>query len=364
MRYRRGFHPNQRGVSLELSLNPTRFAAYAARFGPQLVGDLASVPRHELLRRDPDVRARLEGRALAKWDNYLSGFDRWITVVTEHWAELLDFYINAVVQFVQSDFNARADAAAAGEQPVTLVLRSPGEEVPRMPRAEVYWEFGVRDARVAYLTLERALRPAAPSFVEEQRYDLRTGREATARWISIELREGVTLKVYAKLAGRIRMEVIYDGSKRTIGQLVRPDLHFSEDVDLAERLERLRLDGADRINRTLAVVDQPSSPGVAEDLEGVATVLAEIARLTKGNRYLVSEALSQLVTEQTLEARPRTTLSKIAMNLEEIGLLQRVGLVARSTTHRYVLHPAIARAFERFVSPPVAASDEQPVSSA
>ncbi|UVF19998.1 hypothetical protein HPT29_002265 [Microvirga terrae] len=348
LRYGRAPQANQRQVRLELSVNPTRFAAYACRFNPERVVDLGEIPPHELLRRDPEWRKRLKSNAPADWDNYLSGLGQWITVVTREWQDLVDLYLRTIIRLVVVDFAQRAAVLCSSDPPV-LSFQDPAAAAPLFHHGEVYWEFGVDDARLSYAALEEKLRVAAPKFAVKERYDLREGRDAAARWISVDLRNGVALTAYTKLSGRIRLEVAYTARQadRTIGQLLHPDLHFTSGMSFHARLERLREDGARRLNEVLAGLPDLTMTQVADDISELSGVLAEIAKLAKGNRDLIRNALSQLVSEGAIDAPPRTLLCKIAEGLEKKGAMERIALVERNRTRRYALKGSLAHTFRR-----------------
>lgn len=348
LRYGRPLGPGQRSVSLELSINPTRFAAYAERFAPQQVSDLAEHPSHELLCEDPERRAALENASLVQ-DNFLPG-TAWITEATQEWGTLVALYINAIIELIADDFRRRAEIVCPSAPPV-LTLRHPLAEVPAFPYAEVHFEFSVRDARLSFIGLERQLRAAAPNFEATERYDLREGRDAGARWISVRLREGVKLTAYTKLTHRIRLEIAYKGRTRSIGQLVHPEFAFNETMTLPERLENLRLDAARRLNQVLSGLPDLAATEAANDMALLARVLAEIAHRADGNEALIRDILSQLTADAAINARPRTSLCRVAEALARVGMLERVALVERSPLRRFVLREPLASIFARFREP-------------
>jgi hypothetical protein len=229
VRYMQTAQPNRRQVSLTLSINPTRFAAHVHRFNPQSVQALQEIAPHELLRIEPQQQSALEAAALTNWDNYLPGTDRWITQVTQQWDELVILYVGAITRLIVEDFDLRSEAAyPLGMERPLLTLRPPTEQVPQLHHAEAYWEFQVDDARLSFAALERALRAAAPNFEVTENYTLREGRDASAKWITLDYPSGITLKAYSKLSTRLRIEVTYRGRTRSIGDLVYPEFRFCE----------------------------------------------------------------------------------------------------------------------------------------
>lgn len=331
--------PGQRHISLELTINPTRFAAYVERLSPQQVANLTLYPPHELLREDPTRRAVLEAVSLVQ-DNVLSN-SSWMSAATQEWGTLVDIYLNAIIDLITIDFSQRAQAICPSAPPI-LMLRHPLIEVPHFPYAEVYFEFNAPDARLSFIGLERALRVAAPNFQARQRYDVREGRDAQARWIAVNLREGVTLTAYAKLTHRIRLEVTYKGRTRTIGQLVHPEFRFDETMPFLQRLENLRLDAARRLNQVLAGLPNLAMTEAANLMTLLAGGLAEIAQQTDGDDALFRDILSQLLTGGAIDARPRTSLCRVAEALVRTKMLERVALVGRSPSRRFVLREPFA----------------------
>lgn len=335
----------RRRVRLQLSINPTRFAAYVRRFNPEQVSDLCGIPEHQLLHRDPARQAALKDASLERWDNVLPS-DRWITAATTEWKELVSLYVEAIVCLVAGDFNARA-AVLCPDRLLRLELYPPSATIPLLHHAEVGWEFGVDDARLSYARLEQVLKAGAPSYTTDSRYRVREGRTTRSQWISIDLRQGVTLTAYTKLVTRIRMEIRYSskGEGRTIGQLVHPDLQFREDMPFAQRLEHLRLDGARRLNRILGQLPDLSETEAADDAVEMSRALTEIARLANGEAKLIQLALSQLAADGVIAAKPRSSLYRIAKGLEEIGAVRRMALVERGALHLFASQGGLEVAF-------------------
>jgi hypothetical protein len=347
VRYVQTDQPNQRHVRLRLSINPTRFAAYARRFNPESVQALREIAPHQLLHIDPAEQTALEAGALTEWDNYLPG-DRWLSVVTQQWDELVALYVEAITSLIVTDFNRRSGAAYPMMERPQLILRSPTEQVPQLHHVEVHWEFPLDDARLSFAGLERALRAAAPNFEVTEEYTLKEGREASAKWLAIDLRTGLSLKVYPKLATRLRIEVTYNGRTRTVGDLLNPEFRFTEGLSFWQRLEHVRLDGARRLNHVLAGLPNLARQEAANEMMELAGAVAEIAKCAKGDGSLIREVLVQLTTDGAIDARPRTSLLRIAKALAKAGVLEKVSLVERSSSQRYVLLEPLASTFRRF----------------
>ncbi|MPR24627.1 hypothetical protein FS320_05125 [Microvirga tunisiensis] len=347
VRYVRAEQTNQRQVFLTLSINPTRFAAYARRFNPDSVQALRAIEPHRLLQIDPDEQSALEAGALSDWDNYLPG-DRWLSLVTQQWDELVALYVEAITRHIVTDFSRRSGAAYPMMERPQLILLPPTEQVPQLHHVEVHWEFPLDDARLSFAGLELALRAAAPNFEITEEYTLREGREASSKWLAINLRTGLSLKVYPKLSTRLRIEVTYNGRTRSVGDLVNPEFRFSEDLSFWQRLEHVRLDGARRLNHILAGLPNLARQEAANEMIELACAFAEITKRAKGDQDLIREVLTQLTIDGAIDARPRTSLLRVAKALAKAGVLEKVSLIERSSSQRYVLLEPLASTFHRF----------------
>ncbi|MXQ11191.1 hypothetical protein [Microvirga makkahensis] len=345
LRYHGQIDQGARSVRLELSINPTRFAAYAQRFDPSSVADLREIELSDLLHRDPQRRASLEAASLAQWDNWIPSTP-WISSVTKEWQQLLALYIEAVSRFVTEDFNTRA-AITCPNNPPKLRLQDLNTHVPSLQHAEVHWELSASDARLSYAALERALRATAHNFSVQEQINLSEGRDDAARWISIKMRKGVRFTVYAKLDGRIRLEVTYKGPP-SIGDIVQSDLRFRSNTPLVERLERLRIDGARCINRLLGELPSIAMVKAADDMVELSRALEVIARTAQGNVTLIRETLSQLTFDGSITARRNTSLCRLAEDLTKLGVMQRVAPIERNLSRRFVLISSLATTFARF----------------
>jgi hypothetical protein len=344
-------------VRLILNINPTRFAAFCQRFDPSSVADLQHLPAHQLLFRDPQWERQLKDEAPASWDNYIPASTLWITRVTQDWQTFVDFYVAKIVELITEDFNARA---TPGIITASLELQAPASSPPAMPYAEVHWEFVSHDARLSFSVLERKLRMIAPNYAVRQQVEMTEHGESAARWISVQLREGITLVAYTKLASRIRLELQYNGTERTIGDLVQPSFRFTPEMPFSQRLENVRRDGAQRLNLVLAEIPNFHATEAADEMAQLAEFLSDVSRLARNDRAVVRELLSQLVADGAISARPRTTLSKVADALERAGAVRRVSILPRAPTRRYLLSDPLKICFGRFRSSLTASLAEAP----
>jgi hypothetical protein len=114
-----------------------------------------------------------------------------------------------------------------------------------------------------------------------------------------------------------------------------------------QRLEHLRLDSARRLNRLLAGLPDLAMNEAADSIMELANLITEIGLLARGNRALSREVLSQLTTDGAIDAGPRTSLDRIAKALARAGVLEKVSLVERSPTQRYVLVEPLASTFRQ-----------------
>lgn len=338
----------RRRVEVHLTVNPTRFAAYTARFQASSVAELAQYPAQELLWDDPVQRAALEQQTLDGDQNFIP-HSGWMTAVTRNWGDLLQLYLSAIKQVIETDFAERA--AALPNDGLALTLNDPCGVPLRLKHVETHWEFGAADALLAFAGLERWLVAAAPNITQTERVDYLAGRDHAARWIKFKARQGVQIAAYAKAHTRLRLEVRHharDG--RTIGQGLPPALQFSSTTTLLERFERLRVDAADKINFLLSHAQLTSLVQSAATGDAFAAVLSEVSRACASQRRLLPAVFSQLVASSSVDAARPSNLFNVCEALRRSGILQRATVVARSRSARFLLTEPYRSAVDGFRS--------------
>lgn len=339
---------SRRRVEVHLTVNPTRFAAYAARFQASSVVELAQYSARELLRDEPAQRAALEQQTLDRDQNFIP-HSSWMSAVTRDWGGLVQLYLSAIKEVIETDFAARA--AAFPNDGLALTLNDPCGVPLRLKRVETHWEFGAADALLAFAGLERWLVAAAPNVMQTQRTDYMAGRDNAARWIKFKARQGVQIAAYAKAQTRLRLEVRhYARDGRTIGQGLPPELQFSSTTTLLERFDRLRVDAADKINFLLSHAQLSSLVQSAATGDAFAVVLSEVSRACTKHRRLLPIVFSQLVASSSIDAPRSSNLLNACEVLRRSGVLQRATVVARGRSARFLLTEPYRSAIDGFRS--------------
>lgn len=340
---------HRRPVEVRLAVNPTRFAAYAARFNVVSVAELGQYAAQELLRDDPSQKAALGQQTLDGDQNFIP-YSPWITAVSRNWSDLVSLYLSAIKQVIETDFAERAFALPNGD--VTLTLHDPCGVPLTLTRVETHWEFQVSDALLAFAGMERWLTAAAPSVVQTQRIDFRLEQERAARWIKFEARGGVEIAAYAKARTRLRLEVRHYGRGRhSIGQGLSPALQFSSTTTLLERLVRLREDAVGRVNLLLGRVQLRQLVHPVDTGDAFAKVLSEVSRACASRRQqLLPLIFSQLVASSSVDTARSGNLFNACEVLCRSGILQRATVVARSRSARFLLREPYRSAVDGFRS--------------
>lgn len=338
----------RRPVEVHLIVNPTRFAAYAARFNTASVAELGQYAALDLLRDDPDQKAALGQQTLDGDQNFIP-YSPWITAASRNWSDLVQLYLSAIKRVIETDFAERA--AALPNDGVTLTLNDPCGAPLSLKHVETHWEFQVSDALLAFAGVERWLAAAAPSVVQTQRIDLRLEQERAARWIKFEARGGVEIAAYAKARSRLRLEVRHYGRGRhSIGQGLSRALQFSSTTTLLERLARLREDAAGRVNLLLGHAQLTQLVQSAATGDAFARVLSEVSRACASRRGLLPVIFSQLVASCSVDAPRGSKLLNACEVLCHSGILQRATVVARSRSARFLLTEPYRSAVDGFRS--------------
>jgi hypothetical protein len=325
----------RRPVEVRLAVNPTRFAAYAARFNAVSVAELGQYTVQELLRDDPTQKAALGQQTLDGDQNFIP-YSPWIAAVSRNWSDLVQLYLSAIKQVIETDFAERA--AALPNDGVTLTLSDPCGVPLTLMHVETHWEFQVSDALLAFAGLERWLVAAAPSVVQTRRVDLRLEQQRAARWVKFEARRGVEIAAYAKARTRLRLEIRhYARGRHSIGQGLSPALQFSAMTTLLERVERLRTDAAERINLLLDRAQLTQLVRSVATGDVFAQVLSEVSRACAARRGLLPVIFSQIVASGSVDAPHGSSLLNACEVLCRSGILHRATVVARSRSARFLL---------------------------
>lgn len=339
-------YDNQRMVSLQLTINPTRFAEHCyQRFAPSTLDDISTISAYDLLHCDPTTFTRIARCTLDGNDNYLSS-NAWLTYVSRHWSSFVLLYTTRICELVEHDFNRRSEETEGGDAP-TLRLQRPGDTSPSFGYVEQYIEFHVDDALNAYRYLERRILQASSSHFQNNM--LTTGRNGNASWVTCQITRYVTLKLYAKSSTRLRLELEYhgpsSGSNRSLNQIVRQE-HRQGFGSYVGQLDALRHDAVERLSHALRAIGTDLDLIATPDL---STTLANFVFELCSSRYprcQINEFVRILFAEGSIDCSGNRGLRIIADALTRKEILRPVSLATRSSGRRYVASADLGRLIE------------------
>ncbi|KQO53158.1 hypothetical protein [Methylobacterium sp. Leaf85] len=315
-------------LKLKVQLNPTRFLAHQADPAP---GAIHLKPAREALTPDPAVEARLSARSLDGGDNYLTTPAQ-VPSPGERgpwWNGILRSYTGKVRQFIvdhltPSISGAKLDRAGFGP----------------LRKAEVQFEFYHRDAATWVGEFCNALSVADDA--SESRHWRGTKGKRNAVGAYLGLTQDVLLKVYAKDAYRIRVEVVFSKAQR-ISQVVKR-MGLSPSDDFVDRVQSLRAEAVKQLAKVWKTVMQ-----VTKACEAAADICDFMARL---NRQVPDEnqriMLSLLGNHRRVTATVPAGIAPdtVCRALVREGVLVPAGIVTRGPA-RYALAPTWSRMFDR-----------------
>lgn len=328
-------HEGQRTVTLQLSINPTRFAEHCfRRFAPISLNDLNPILPRTLLRRDRTIAGMISALTLDGSDNYISSTP-WMTYISRNWSQLVVLYTTRVCELVEYDFNSRSAEAEGVDAPV-LRLQRPSDTAPSFGYVEQHVEFEVDNAAQAYRLMERRLRAASSTYFQN---DLTgSGREANARWVSCAITKYITAKLYAKSLSRIRLELEYhgpsSGSNRSMDQIVRREL-WNGRTRYTDRLDAIRRDALERISYMLDALGPWGDDGAVDQVLTFSELISAFCSV-RARPSEITEFLQVLFNEGSVEGSTHIAMRRIAEQLYHKQFLRPMSLTARTGRKRYV----------------------------
>ncbi|OUC12908.1 MAG: hypothetical protein B0A82_19995, partial [Alkalinema sp. CACIAM 70d] len=207
----------------ELQINPTRYAAYqptstalpSAWGRPRLFARRAMLGAPgEFVLGDPEGRDRfLDNVILSQRRMAFCASEKWPLHVRRYWQtvrEALGFQIAAATNHV--------NGMQAGEGQSRLQIRLNQSSVLKLRLVETYFEFAAEDPIALVHRLHRLLISYARESVVRGylRRPTEALRERNSLSVTLFLREGLSLRVYAKTNKRVRWEVVHDFRKNRL----------------------------------------------------------------------------------------------------------------------------------------------------
>ena len=193
-----------------------------------------------------------------------------------------------------------------------------------MREAETYFDFIVSGPTPISLvsSLEGPLQ-SYPLSARDYPAEPASSWEGMSRVLTLQVREGVKVKIYAKTSRRVRFEVTYDmryvrlRSTPTDGTYTRKRQTFRNLSGVERRLDELREDAANEVNKVLRHirnrVSLPATPHTAIDL------LIDFTRALN-NRENARILLDALLFKGSITSLPRYKLA--LAKLRQAGILE------------------------------------------
>lgn len=330
-----GIIPERRLLSLNLSINPTRYVAHQRHpgrdpfIGPEHWGAPSLVARR--------VAPRVPGEmCLDGKDNVLLGPRTRAFGRPEVWHHHLRRYWDGIITELDQEFRRCA--------PVGPYCRPP-ELSPHISlrTTETYWEFRHPDPTALVADLGPVLLPLGiEASVREFPYPdgwSETSFTGNSRSLTILLATGVLLRVYAKTTRRIRFEIKHDLRKHAgvIGGSHTAENHHA----LFDWLETIAEDAARRLNDILAYV-QGQQHRPAASLRPY-NLLYRVIRAVPDERT-AEAVLSLLVNNPVLHIGANDPLKDAVRSLTEWEVLERIP--GKANPSRYVVKPLLRSAVD------------------
>lgn len=203
-----------------------------------------------------------------------------------------------------------------------------------IPRAEVCFDFYHEDA-VGHINRLLPALQAIQQSGRHKKYPIEQFQERNSIGFRLQLTKSATVIIYAKQEKRIRCEVSYSKSLRTIfkRELCRLDPSEKALALVGEIADVAIKDATNRVQRLLAELEgvvQPTSINIPVTL---ASLMHELSIATKQNKAISTYILSQLINKRNITEGSRT--KSAIRTLVERGVLKKVQLNKRSATPHY-----------------------------
>ncbi|WP_156647943.1 hypothetical protein [Methylobacterium sp. Leaf88] len=312
-------------IELELHLNPSRFIAYQTDPSVEAVRLLDPL---DALWRDPNRRAALEAQTLDGRDNVIIGraYFPHFSEREQWWRGVLDAYFDHVKAALTAVFT-----------PTEIDGRFDSFEFTHVRSAEVQWELD-HPAAVSWVNALATRVLNADAAVSISRY-VKVSGDGNAKILRLELRKDVFLKVYAKMLGRVRLEVEYsDGPK--INDIVTDRGKFTRGT-VIDTLCSLRSDAGERLHAFWnSAMKLGNVTGEAVSMQRLVLAVVRAAQGQDAERVL-ELLFAHHRLEQTGPAgcAPQPVCEALARD----GVLTRSRLRKRASAPQYALTPAYSR---------------------
>jgi hypothetical protein len=314
-------------LEADLALNPTRWAMFEP-------STLHRTPKSEWFSVPVNLFATATGGprepSLTGGGNVVAGPQRRQAMAhPSNWRIQLERYVCGALDYLDQRFRAAADHASG------LVQRRRDDVT--LKTVETYWEIGATDALGFVRRLELPLRAQAskshvrwwPTDPRSPTVDRTTeiGTDENSPVVRIQLAKGTSLRVYAKLRGRVRLEVIHKA--RDAGCFGHTKAE--EIAALFGWFDLAAIDASERVNRVFRSLEEYLRPARYD--HPPHQVAIEILRALR-DTGIGEDALHILVREGRLVRSPQSSFGNVIDRLVQRGILQH--LEQTGNDHLYV----------------------------
>lgn len=302
-------------ITLSLSINPTRYLHHQpkrewipSRARPVSEWALAT----PLLTSRDALLSSLDEHSLDGRDNLIMGRAASAMSISDAWPIHIERYWSALVGKFNTLFSDAANAADLQLQwTPALNLRT----------IETYWEFSIDDPLSWLLEIEPVLASLghtaeARNFSYEDGLSA-TGREGNSRSLTVRIRSGVKLRVYAKTSRRIRFEIEHD-----LMEHARPlgGRHTSDDAfAFAAWCNEIAADAATQANQVLEFLARARPRG--GDEASVTQLVIAVTQALRDDRKAM-EVLTLLAANQAIEITGGAELRAAVRSLKDAQILE------------------------------------------
>lgn len=337
----RGILKRQRDGSLlrllaELQINPTRYAAYqpTSTALPSAWGRPRLFARRAMLRApgefvlgDPEGRDRFfDNVILSQRRMAFCAPDRWLLHVRRYWQtirEALGFQIAVAANHL--------NGARDGEGQSRLQIRLNQSSILKLRLVETYFEFAAEDPISLVHRLHRLLISYARESVVRG-YVMRPPealRDRNSPSVTLYLREGLSLRVYAKTNRRVRWEVVHDFRKNRLRASIPgiATITSSNPEQLFTWLEACAVSAAEEVNRVMEYLELHSGQENGQPPIGVTPYrLLRLISDAAESEDIAEFLLEALCEEQSVVMTNKAPFLSAARALVAAGVLRRTGV--------------------------------------
>ncbi len=301
-------------ITLELSVNPTRFADRHPTGGPFFPYVPRGVSRSRYSSLDGNDNL-MRPQALVRYDD------------DALWHDLLDLYPSIVIEAIQAEMERAAEVSEC--QFVATETRFSIRDV------EIYWEKSSNDAIQELQSYIPALSQVGRASRVREYPSSETSREANCPSVSVSLAEGLTFRTYAKAFDRLRFEFSFN-----LKMFHRAASSADSLAEVNSRFHQLAEDASSRLVHLMGAMRQTGERSEAATLRGFLQKLHSSVHTADDAHQILA-----ILIEFRCLARPSRKFDVVARRLRDEGVLCQSLPQGVTTPNPYTLTPEYLELF-------------------